>query len=212
MRCYDYTNNAFWSGSQFYFGKGDVVTSDHLCVLDVCAHEYGHALTDYSSVLTYSYESGALNESYSDIAGATVEFWAQPDGRSAYPWRTPGHADWLMGEDCWVSDTALRDMRNPQRHHQPSYYKGTYWYTGSGDYGGVHDNNGVQNFVFYLLSEGGTGVNDSQSYAVTGIGVDSAANIALQANLNILVSTSQYRDSRAVVFVRLLHRQDRILV
>jgi bacillolysin len=188
--------NAYWDGTAFHFGDGDGVQANALTVLDVAAHEYGHAITQYTSNLVYSSESGALNESYSDIMGAAVEFWNQPDGRSVYPTSTDGRADYLLGEDCWLGRDALRDMRNPQRFGQPSYYLGTAWYTGTGDNGGVHTNSGVQNFAYYLLSEGGTGNNDGHAYAITGLGNQVAAEIASYANRFLLTSSSQYRDAR----------------
>lgn len=188
--------NAYWDGSGFHFGDGDGSTANALTVLDVAAHEYGHAITQYTSDLVYSYESGALNESYSDILGALVEFWAQPDGRTAYPSGTDGRADWMMGEDCWLDGEALRDLRNPNRFGQPSYYLGNLWYTGGGDNGGVHYNSGVQNFAFYLLSEGGAGSNDGHAYDIDGLGIEAAGEIAMYANMFLLTSTSQYADAR----------------
>lgn len=188
--------NAYWDGSAFHFGDGDGIEAGPLTVLDVAAHEYGHAITQYTSNLTYSNESGALNESFSDILGASVEFWAQIDGRSAYPLGQDGRSDWLMGEDCWLSGEALRDLRNPGRFGQPSYYLGTNWSAGSGDNGGVHTNSGVQNFAFYLLSQGGTGTNDGHSYSITGLGYQAASAIAWYANMYLLTSGSQYRDAR----------------
>ena len=188
--------NAYWDGSDFHFGDGDGVTADPLTTLDIVAHEYGHAITDYTSDLIYSYESGALNESFSDILGGAVEFHVQFDGTSSYPSSNPGESDFLMGEDCWLSKEALRDMRNPHRYQDPSCYKGTHWYTGSGDNGGVHTNSGVQNFVYYLLAEGGTGNNDGNEYNITGLGREAAAEIAMRANTVYLVPSSQYADSR----------------
>jgi Zn-dependent metalloprotease len=188
--------NAYWDGADFHFGNGDGIESGPLTVLDVAAHEYGHAITQYTSNLNYSYESGALNESFSDIHGTLVEFWAEPDGRASYPNKTVGAADWLCGEDCWLSGVALRDLRNPQRFGQPSYYMGTLWYTGGGDNGGVHYNSGVQNFAFYLLSEGGTSTNDGHPYSITGLGIQHAGEIAMYANMHLLTSTAQYRDTR----------------
>ncbi|MGL1900896.1 MAG: M4 family metallopeptidase, partial [Fibrobacterales bacterium] len=188
--------NAYWNGSAFYFGDGDGSIANALTVLDITGHEYGHAITDYSSDLVYSYESGALNESFSDILGTLIEFHAQQDGRSAYPAGLDGQADWLCGEDSWLQDEALRDLRDPQRYQQPSYYQGTHWYSGSGDNGGVHYNSGVQNFVFYLLSEGGVGSNDGFPYDIDGIGIEAAGEIAMYANMYLLTSSSQYRDSR----------------
>ncbi|MGL1934531.1 MAG: S8 family serine peptidase [Fibrobacterales bacterium] len=188
--------NAYWNGSAFYFGDGDGSVANALTVLDITGHEYGHAITDYSSDLIYSYESGALNESFSDILGTLIEFYGQQDGRSSYPAGVDGQADWLCGEDAWLRDEALRDLRDPQRYEQPSYYLGTHWYAGSGDNGGVHYNSGVQNYVFYLLAEGGVGSNDGFPYDIAGIGIEASGEIAMYANMYLLTSSSQYRDSR----------------
>ena len=111
--------NAWWDSfnQTLNFCDGDGDNSNELCVLDVAAHEYGHAITDFTSGLTYQYESGALNESFSDIMGACVEFASQPPGTAVYPSATPGYSDWLIGEDAWLPNPgdALRDMRDPQR-------------------------------------------------------------------------------------------------
>jgi len=190
--------NAFWDGSaqQFYFSDGDGTTADPLTSFDIIAHEYYHAITDNTSKLVYFSESGALNEGYSDIYSAIVELSSQPDGRSVYPGRNAGHGDWLVGEDCWLGTDPLRDMKNPQRCNQPSYYLGTKWYYGSGDKMGVHYNSGVPNFAFYLLAEGGTGTNDGHPYSITGTGLDTARLVAMYANLNLLTSNSNFADAR----------------
>jgi len=188
--------NAYWDGNKFNFGDGDGTTANPLTVLDVSAHEYGHAITQYTSNLEYQNESGALNEAYSDILGTAVEFNVQSDGTSAYPDAVAGESDWLMGEDCWVSDTALRDMKDPQRYNQPSYYMGTNWYSGTSDNGGVHTNSGVANFAFYLLAEGGAGSNDGHDYNITGIGIPQAAAVALRANYVYHTSTTDYAAAR----------------
>lgn len=176
------TDNAYWDPGtqQFYFYPGSYF--GELTVLDVCAHEFTHAVTEKTADLVYQYESGALNESFSDIFGAVIEFASQPDGRASYPARTVGYADWLIGEDCtYPYDVALRDMRNPRRYNNPSKYHGTDWYYGSLDDGGVHYNLGVQNHFFYLLCEGGSGNNDGISYNINGIGVENARLIAYRA-------------------------------
>jgi Zn-dependent metalloprotease/WD40 repeat protein len=192
---YDYVN-AYWDGEDFHFGDGDGYSAGPLTVLDIVGHEYGHAVTQYTSNLVYAYEAGALNESYSDIIGTAIEFATQPDGRDAYPSSVDGKADWLCGEDCWLEADALRDLRDPQRFGQPSYYQGSSWFSGDGDNGGVHYNSGVQNFAFYLLAEGGSGINDGFPYAVNGIGIDNARSIALYADMYLLTADAQYRDSR----------------
>jgi len=189
--------NAYWDGTDFHFGDGDGVIANALTVLDIAAHEYGHALTSHTSNLIYSYESGSLNEAYSDIIGCSVEFYTQPDGTGSYPNATPGHDDWLMGEDCWLSDVALRDISDPQRYELPSYYHGTYWYTGTDDNGGVHTNNGPACFAYYLLAVGGSGTNDGHPYGpITGVGEVDAAAVALRANYYYHVPSDQYADAR----------------
>lgn len=105
--------NAYWDGTAMYFGDGDNVQSNSLGVLDVCGHELTHGVTEFSANLNYQDESGALNESFSDVMGASIEFYAQPDGKSIYPNDTQGAADWKLGEDCWLEGSCLRDMRNP---------------------------------------------------------------------------------------------------
>jgi hypothetical protein len=97
-----------------------------------------------------------------------------------------------MGEDCWVEDEALRDMRNPLRYGQPSYYGGTGWAAGND----VHVNSGVQNFALYLLSEGGNGTNDGHPYSIHGLGIQTAGAIAMYADMYLMTSMSQYRDAR----------------
>ncbi len=177
--------NAFWNGSYFVFGDGDGVTADPLTVLDVAAHEFTHGITEHTANFIYAYEPGAINESFSDIFATAIEFATQPDGRTNYPGKQPGTADWLLGEDCWLSAPALRNMREPGNAatvgtsgRQPATYKGDYWYYGVGDNGGVHINSGVQNRFFYLLAEGCTNCSDPGHREVVGIDVVNAARIA----------------------------------
>lgn len=116
--------------------------------LDVSAHEFGHAWTENTSNLVYKNEAGALNESFSDIVGTSVEFYDQQSAADQYPNKVAGKADWLIGEDLSLGSTALRDMRNPGNTavvgiggEQPSRYKGTYWsFDPTYDHGGVHVN------------------------------------------------------------------------
>lgn len=184
------TNNAYWSPNyqQFFFLVGDNTTFTDFTGLDMCAHEFTHAVTEKTAGLVYINDTGALNESFSDIFGALIEFASQPDGRGLYPLRSPGYADWLIGEDFSLATTAIRDMRTPGSTEtilsllrQPTRYGGTHWYTGILDNGGVHINSGVQNFFFYLLCEGGSGNNDGISYTITPLNMDQAAQVAYLA-------------------------------
>ncbi len=178
--------NAFWDGSRMTYGDGNGTTYNPLVSLDIVGHEITHGVTQFSAGLVYAYESGALNESFSDIFGEAIENFAT------------GTNDWLMGEDIGVgSGRALRSMSDPPAKGDPDTYLGTNWYAGSGDNGGVHTNSGVQNKWFYILSEGEAGVNDhGQSYDVTGIGIADAGEIAYR-NLSVyLTSSSQFIDAR----------------
>jgi len=179
--------NAFWNGSVMTYGDGDGVNYGPLVSVDIVGHEITHGVTEYAANLVYSYESGALNESFSDIFGEAIEQYAT------------GSNDWLMGDQIGAggSGGALRSMSDPNAKGDPDTYLGDNWYSGSGDNGGVHYNSGVQNFWFYLLTEGGNGTNDNgDSYTVSSLGMDKAGAIAYR-NLSIyLGANSQYIDAR----------------
>ncbi|HOS47397.1 MAG TPA: M4 family metallopeptidase [Bacteroidia bacterium] len=181
-------NNAFWNGSVMTYGDGDGSTFSPLTELDICAHELSHGVTSTSSNLTYSYESGALNESFSDIFGISTDFFARP-----------ATANWTLGDQSYTPATSgdgIRYMNNPNLAGDPDTYHGTNWYTGTGDNGGVHYNSGVQNFWYYLLCTGGSGTNDvGFSYNVAGITMNKARQIAYRNNTFYLTSGSQYVDA-----------------
>ena len=175
--------NAFWDGSRMTYGDGNSTDNfKPLTSIDVAGHEITHGLTSNTANLNYSNESGALNESFSDIFGTAIEVFARPTQN-----------DWLIGADFYT----IRSMINPNAYSDPDTYKGTYWYTGTGDNGGVHTNSGVLNFWFYLLSAGGSGTNDfGTAYNVTAITIDKAAAIAYRTLTYYLISTSKYADCR----------------
>jgi Zn-dependent metalloprotease len=179
-------NNAFWDGQRMTYGDGNGTSYKIFTALDVCGHEVTHGLTSNSAQLNYSYESGALNESFSDIFGTAIENYGRP-----------GNWNWKMGEDLTTSGNGLRNMSSPNLYSDPDTYMGQYWYTGTGDNGGVHTNSGVSNYWFYLLVTGGTGVNDiSNSYSVSAIGMNSAARIAFRALTVYFTPTTNYYNAR----------------
>jgi len=179
-------NNAFWNGSVMTYGDGNGSVFTPLTSIDVCGHEVSHAVTTNTAALVYSYESGALNESFSDIFGNSIEYFAKPK-----------LFDWKLGEDITPNGQGIRNMAIPNIKGQPDTYKGISWYTGSGDNGGVHTNSGVQNYWYYLLCEGGIGKNDiADSFFVDSIGMIKAQQIAYR-NLSVyLSSSSKYADAR----------------
>ncbi|MEI6563926.1 MAG: M4 family metallopeptidase, partial [bacterium] len=178
--------NAFWNGSS-------IELYDELpCALDVMGHELTHGVDQYSADLIYADESGALNESMSDIFGTCVEFYYQPDGRASYPNSIPGHSDWLMGEDTAPEVGVIRDMKNPKAKGQPSKYKGINW-----DFNNeVHQNDSVQNFFFYLLCDGGSGTNEDIIYYLPGIGIRAAEKVAYLALTSYMIPSTDYTMAR----------------
>ena len=184
-------NNAAWYGSYVRYGEGDGTYVNPLVSLDVVGHEITHGVTQHSAGLLYENESGALNESFSDIFGASVEFYKEGE-----------KGDWLLGEDFVISGYS-RSLQNPKSKYDPDTYKGRYWVPYAAepdpgnDCGGVHTNSGVQNHWFYLLSEGGSGSNDNgDAYSVNGIGIEDAEQIAYRNLTVYLTPTSQFADAR----------------
>jgi Zn-dependent metalloprotease len=175
--------NAFWNGQWMTYGDGDAENeTTPLTTVDICGHEITHGLTSYTCGLNYQDESGALNEAFSDIFGASVEFYA-----------VPLYADWTVGEDIGF---AFRSLSDPNETNKPDTYQGNFWVFGSEDYGGVHTNMSPLCYWYYLLSEGGSGVNDNgDSYSVTAIGLDKAEKIAFRLQTVYLTPTSQYSDA-----------------
>jgi Zn-dependent metalloprotease len=172
--------NAFWNGAWMTFGDGN---GDPLTPLDIVAHEFTHGVTQFTAGLYYAYESGALNESFSDIFGNAVEFE-----------NDTAQADWRIAERL---GSAFRSMERPRDYGNPESYRGSFWSYGTFDNGGVHINSGVQNRWFYLLVNGGSGVNDQgRAFAVQGIGLQKAAQIAYRNLAFYLTPTSQYADAR----------------
>jgi Zn-dependent metalloprotease len=186
-------DNAYWDGTQMTYGDGSGTGGFNvLTALDVCGHEIGHAVCEKTANLVYSNESGAMNEGFSDIWGACIEAFGQNAN-------VPNTNTWLIGENIEMraGHVSLRSMSNPNAESQPDTYKGTYWYTGTADNGGVHTNSGVLNYWFYLLSMGGSGTNDiSKAFSVTGLGIDVAAKIAFRGESVYLTSSSTYASAR----------------
>ncbi|MGG1617158.1 M4 family metallopeptidase [Paenibacillus sp. NRS-1782] len=173
-------NNAFWNGSQMTYGDGDGTTFIAFSGdPDVVGHELTHGVTEYTSNLDYYGESGALNESFSDIIGNDIQ-----------------RTNWLVGDDIYtpsIAGDALRSMSNPSLYNQPDHYSNLY--KGSSDNGGVHTNSGIINKAYYLLAQGGTFHN----VTVSGIGRDAAVQIYYSAFTNYLTSTSNFSNTRAAV-------------
>ncbi len=185
--------NAFWDGSRMTYGDGDGVTYGPLVTLDITGHEITHGVTEFSANLIYQRESGALNESFSDIFGELVENYAT------------GTNNWQIGTEIGLTGSgAFRSMNNPGQYGDPDTYGGSNWTnpqcgtpTRANDYCGVHSNSGVQNKWFYVLAAGESGTNDiGDAYNVSGIGLTKAGAIAYR-NLTVYLSAnSTFADAR----------------
>lgn len=167
--------NAFWDGTRMYFGDGFTVD-------DVVGHELTHGVTQNESNLIYSFESGALNESFSDVWG---EFIDQTNGKG----NDSAGVKWLMGEDV-PAFGALRDMKNPPAFFDPDTYLGPFWKFTSSDNGGVHSNSGVSNKVCYLLTDGDT----FNGFEVDPMGIPTVADLYYECQTNLLGQSSNYPD------------------
>jgi Zn-dependent metalloprotease len=128
--------------------------------LDIVAHEITHGVTEFTSDLIYRNESGALNESFSDIIGNAVEAFFQPQGNGLM------QADYLVAEDIAGRGVGIRSMSDPRAFGDPDHYSDRF--EGTEDNGGVHINSGIPNHVFYLAVEGGT--NRTSGLSVQGVG------------------------------------------
>lgn len=184
-------NNAYWLNGGVgiaVFGDGDNKEYNPWTSVDIVAHEITHGITSATAQLIYNHESGALSESFSDIFAKCVEKYAFPDSFS-----------WSIGKAYLLNGTApIRMMNSPNEVLHPKFYKGKYFdLTNPDDHYGIHTNSGVQNYWFYLLSEGGTGLreSDARSYFVHKIGMDTAAMIAFSTLTHYLTEYSGFSDA-----------------
>jgi bacillolysin len=212
-------NAAYWydpiGDDEIRVGIGNTPSLlDDWNTMDILGHEFTHGVTKYEADLDYEKESGALNESFSDIMGEWLES------------KVLGSANWLHGWERVVNNChyPTRSLIDPAagidslggnciaQYVQPNTYGGDYWKAvdcdpdETNDRCGVHTNGGVQNQMFYLLSVGGNGWNNGKtchapvdsgySWNVSAIGIDNAARIAYKVLNDFLTSGSGYHDVR----------------
>jgi bacillolysin len=188
-------NNAGWNplAQIIKVGDGDGTTHNPYSTLDIIAHEWTHAVTEHTANLYYYGESGALNESISDVFAAIID------------------GNWLQAEDNWLGTTApaernLADPTNGGNYdptnpitsvlagHQPDHTNDQY--TGTDDNGGVHINSGIMNKAAYLIAIGGTHRNIK---ICTGLGTTVLGRLYYQALTSHLTTYSDFEDMRDAV-------------
>ncbi|KQW43086.1 hypothetical protein ASC77_22635 [Nocardioides sp. Root1257] len=181
-------DNAFWNGSQMYYGQGYAVADD------VVGHEITHGFTERNSGLFYWGQSGAMNESISDIIGEIIDHRHPSAGDSP--------TNWAMGEDIPGFPDGLRNMADPTVFNDPDTTSSTFYRKEASTYpdnDGVHTNSGVGNKTAFLISQGGT----FNGQTMTGIDTGDPT-LTKSARLWVLVdqsltSGSDYADEAAVL-------------
>ncbi len=180
--------NAYWDGTQMVYGDGDGVNSIELGKdADVTVHELTHAVTENESNLTYSGQSGGLNEAMSDTFSAICE--SQASGT----WSTAA-AIWMIGEDVWTPGTAndaLRYMDDPAKDGASKDWAANV--TSGTD---VHYSSGVPNLAFALLSKGGLHPRGRSTINVPAIGVEKAARIWYKANTDLYTASTTFANAK----------------
>ncbi len=185
--------NAYWNGQSTNYCPA--FDAD-----DVVSHEWSHAYTDYTHDLIYAFQSGALNEAYSDIFGEAVDLLNGVDGiggsNNAQPY--PNGQRWLVGEDLGeeAQQLLLRDMYDPDRLAAPGKVSSINYACGTADGGGVHTNSGVPNHG-YALAVDGTQFTPGNTYngqTIIGMGLTKASAIYFRAQSVYQVATTGFAD------------------
>ena len=200
-------DNAFWDGKQMVYGDGDGrLFVEFTRSLDVTGHELTHGVTQYTANLAYQGQSGALNESVSDVFGSLIKQYHLN--------QTADQADWLIGADLLapgVQGVALRSMKAPGTAYdddqlgkdpQPATMSG--YVQTSDDNGGVHINSGIPNHAFYLAATaiGGHAWEKAGKIwytTLTGGKLASSADFSTFAGATLDVARDLYGDSGAEV-------------
>jgi len=201
----DRYDNAFWNGDRMVFGDGDgEVFRRFTLSLSVIGHELAHGVTQFTTGLEYQGQSGALNESISDVFGVLVEQYARTESAD--------EATWLVGAELFTDEVdgeALRSMKapgtaydddvlgsDPQPAHMDDYVET------DDDNGGVHINSGIPNRAFYLAATalGGSAWERAGQIwydTITGGGVTATADFAAFAAATRSAAVARYGESSA---------------
>lgn len=192
-------DNAAWipgiNNRFMQYGDGDGTITGPIVALDICGHEFGHGVNEFTSNLGTLYqdqEEDALNEGLSDIWGACIKSFAAPTKPL-----------WLSGGEVLLTSTfnCVRNLLDPKsalasEGKHPNTYLKQYWSSN----GESHTNSTVLSHWFYLLVQGGSGTNDNNiAYSVSGIGIAKAQQIVYRAEAHYLHAGDEYTDARTAM-------------
>lgn len=138
----DNLENAYWNGYYLTFGNGITNRSRALVSPAIIGHELFHSVIQHSINLDYYGESGALNESYSDIFGVMFEFWLKEKNKGI---------GYELGSELFFDGHSMRSFVNPNKCGQPVSIRDPVFYRGHQDNGGVHINSSLSNHLFYKM-------------------------------------------------------------
>ncbi len=185
--------NAFWNNVQMVYGDGNASQN---CLplarsIDVAAHEMTHGVTSRESNLTYSGESGGLNESLSDVWGGGVEAWV--DAGKTNP------VTFSLANDVFlIGDTVLPPFLRSMCDPAADGVSRDEWSSSLGSID-VHYSSGPNNLVFCLLSKGGKHPRGKTTNNVPAIGMEKALRLMYKANVDLLTSSSKYSNMRTAM-------------
>lgn len=171
--------NAFWDGQEMVYGDGYAAGDD------VVGHELTHGVTDFTSHLFYYAQSGAINESMSDVMGEFIDLTNGAGNDS-------DAARWKLAEDLPGFPNGIRNIKDPTIFGDPDRMQSPNFTADPNetDEGGVHTNSGVNNKTDYLITDGDT----FNGHTVSGIGIDKAARLYYTVDTAMLTSASDYAD------------------
>ncbi|KHD38636.1 peptidase M4 [Clostridium acetobutylicum] len=176
-------DNAYWDGSQMVYGDGDGSEFTYFSGdLDVVGHELTHGVTQYTANLNYEDQSGALNESMSDVFGVLIQTYDKYNVKNGGNWAFSA-SDWVVGDGLFLNNTthrALRSLANPTLYDQPDNMNN--YVDTSDDNGGVHTNSGIPNKAAYLVAKS--------------LGTNKTAHIYYRALTNYLTSDADFSSAR----------------
>ena len=176
----------------FFFGDGQSYF-EPLGALDVVSHEYGHAITfHFTGLEDDDDEMSAINEGFSDIWGAVIESSVAPEKSC---WKTGEEIINVSGDDC------VRNIEDPES--PTAYIKMADTYdddTFNDPEGNIYTKSGIMSHWFYLLAEGGIGINDNNDhFTVYGLGIDYAAQIVFEGHTSHFADVNNYAEARVAM-------------